>query len=268
MSAQHPVLQASPKIVDYFNSNSASFVLCSIVLDEEQWWGRTTSFHRINSPFSPKKMISLVLIDVGGQSWMLVSSSRPSGLGALSLQRPPYGVLPEGIRCCGIFRLRVGQGNLGCNYTCIWKKKKKVFWGKDWDDASISEGGLSPPPPTPIPQPLCLWLLTRVAPVPPLLLSPCSDNRMGFNEELDVAPTPVAPAKQAPRAASSHFITLHQIKSNKLITNGSGHASSKYRINIIDLILSVLNEKRINAQANIKVLFSRATLTIGWNERA
>lgn len=84
---------------------------------------------------------------------------------------------------------------------------------------------------TPIPQPLCLWLLTRVAPLPHLLLSPCLDNRMGFNEGLEVAPTPVAPAKQAPRAASSHFITLHQIKSNKLITNGGGHASSKYRIN-------------------------------------
>lgn len=119
------------------------------------------------------------------------------------------------------------------------------------------------PPPTPIPQPLCLWLLTRVAPVPHPLLSPCSDNRMGFNEELDVAPTPVTLAKPAPRAVSSHFITLHQIKSNKLITNGSGHASSKYRINIIDLILSVLSEKRINAEANIKVLFSRATVTIG-----
>lgn len=259
MSAQHPVLQASPNIVDYFNSNSASFVLCSAVLDEEQWRVRTISFRRINSPFSPKQMISLSLIDVGGQSWTLVFSSGPSGLGALSLQRPPYGVLPEGIRCCRIFRLRVGQGSLGCNYTCIWGKKKKE-----------SSQRVVPPPTstlTPIPQPLCLWLLTRVAPVP-RVLSPSSDNRMGFNEELDVAPTPVAPAKQAPRAASSHFITLHQIKSNKLITNGSGHASSKYRINIIDLILSVLSEKHINAEANIKVLFSKATVTIGWIEGA
>lgn len=152
MSAQHPVLQASPNIVDYFNSNSASFVLCSAVLDEEQWRVRTISFRRINSPFSPKQMISLSLIDVGGQSWTLVFSSGPSGLGALSLQRPPYGVLPEGIRCCRIFRLRVGQGSLGCNYTCIWgKKKKKSLLGgggeRDWDDASISEGGPPPPPP-------------------------------------------------------------------------------------------------------------------------
>lgn len=175
MSAQHPALQASPNIVDYFKSNSASFVLCSTVLDEEQWWGRTISFRRINSPFSPKQMISLSLIDVGGQSWMLVSSSGPSGLGALSLQRPPYGILPEGIRCCRIFRLRVGQGSLGCNYTCVWGGGgvRGVFWGeRDWDDASISEGGPPPSTLTPIPQPLCLWLLTRVAPVPHLLLSP------------------------------------------------------------------------------------------------
>lgn len=80
---------------------------------------------------------------------------------------------------------------------------------------------------------------------------------------LDVAPTPVAPAKQTPRAASSHFITLHQIKSNKLITNDCGHASSKYRINIIDLILSMLSEKLINAGARITALFSRARATIG-----
>lgn len=145
MSAQHPVLQASPSIVDYFNSNSASFVLCSTDLDEEQWWGRTISFRQINSPFSPKQMISLSLTDVGGQSWMLVSSSGPSGLGALSLQRPPHGVLPEGIRCCGIILLRVGQGSLGCNYTGVWKKTKKSSGGtRGRDDASISEGGPLP----------------------------------------------------------------------------------------------------------------------------
>lgn len=171
MSAQHPVLQASPKIVDYFNSNSASFVLCSIVLDEEQWWGRTTSFHRINSPFSPKKMISLVLIDVGGQSWMLVSSSRPSGLGALSLQRPPYGVLPEGIRCCGIFRLRVGQGNLGCNYTCIWKKKKKSSGGKI-GMMLPSQRVVCPPPPRHRSPSLSVCGCSRESPRCPLSSSP------------------------------------------------------------------------------------------------
>lgn len=147
MSAQHPVLQASPNIVDYFNSNSASFVLCSAVLDEEQWRVRTISFCRINSPFSPKQMINLSLIDVGGESWTLVFSSGPSGLGALSLQRPPYGVLPEGIRCCRIFRLRVGQGSLGCNYTCIWgKKKKRVFWGGARLGWCFHLRGWSPPP--------------------------------------------------------------------------------------------------------------------------
>lgn len=257
MSAQHSVLQASPNIVGYFNSNSASFVLCSAVLDEEQWWGRTISFCRINSPFSPKQMISLSVIDVGGQGWMLASSRGPSGLGALSLLRPPYGVLPEGIRC---FIWGWGRAVWGVITHAL--EKKSLLGERDWDDASLIEGGPPPSIVTPIPQPLCLWLLTRVAPVPHLLLSPCSDNRMGFNEELNVAPTPDAPAKQAPRAASSHFITLHQIKSNKLITNGNGHASSKYRINIIDLILSVLSEKRINAEANIKVLFFRATVTI------
>lgn len=264
MSAQHPALQASPNIVDYFKSNSASFVLCSTVLDEEQWWGRTISFRWINSPFSPKQMISLSLIDVGGQSWMLVSSSGPSGLGALSLQRPPYGILPEGIRCCRIFRLRVGQGSLGCNYTCVCGGGE-VFWGeRDWDDASISEGGPPPlHPDTDPPASLSVAAHASRPGAPSPSLPPCSDNRMGFNEELDVAPTPVTAAKQAPRAASSHFITLHQIKSNKLITNGSDHASSKYRINIIDLILSVVSEKHINAEANIKVLFSRATVTIG-----
>lgn len=146
MSAQHPVLQASPNIVDYFNSNSASFVLCSAVLDEEQWRVRTISFRWINSPFSPKQMISLSLIDVGGQSWTLVFSSGPSGLGALSLQRPSYGVLPEGIRCCRIFRLRVGQGSLGCNYTCIWGKKR-VFWGGARLGWCFHLRGWSPPPP-------------------------------------------------------------------------------------------------------------------------
>lgn len=78
-----------------------------------------------------------------------------------------------------------------------------------------------------------------------------------------MAPTTVATAKQALGAASRHFITLHQIKSNKLITNDCGHASSKYRINIIDLILSMLSEKLINAGAKITALFSRATPTIG-----
>lgn len=86
---------------------------------------------------------------------------------------------------------------------------------------------------------------------------------MGFSEGLEVAPTPVAPAKPTPRATSSHFITLHQIKSNKLITNGGGHASSKYRINIIDLILSMLSEILISAGAKIAALFSRSTVTIG-----
>lgn len=86
-------------------------------------------------------------------------------------------------------------------------------------------------------------------------LPACLDNRMCFSGDLEVAPTPVAPAKQAPRAASRHFITLHQIKSNKLITNDCGHASSKYRINIIDLILSMLSEKLINARAKIKACF-------------
>lgn len=105
---------------------------------------------------------------------------------------------------------------------------------------------------TQIPLPLCLRLLTRVTCPPPLQVpSPCLDNRMGPSGGLKVAPTPVAPAKQAPRAAWRHFITLHQIKSNKLITNDCGHASSKYRINIIDLILSMLSEKLINAGAKI-----------------
>lgn len=139
MSAQHPVLQASPNIVDYFNSNSASFVLCSVVLDKEQWWGRTISFCQINSPFSPKQMISLSLIDVGGQSWMLVSSRRPSGLGALSLLRPPYGVLPEGIRC---FIWGWGRAVWGVITHAFEKKKKKSLLGeRDWDDASLTEGG-------------------------------------------------------------------------------------------------------------------------------
>lgn len=75
------------------------------------------------------------------------------------------------------------------------------------------------------------------------LLSPCSDNRMCFSGDLEVAPTVVGPAKQTPRTARRHFITLHQIKSNKLITNNCVHASNKYRINIIDLILSMLSEK-------------------------
>lgn len=91
---------------------------------------------------------------------------------------------------------------------------------------------------------------------------------MGLSGALEVAPTPVAPAKQTPRAASRHFITLHQIKSNKLITNDCGHASSKYRINIIDLILSMLSEKLINAGAKITALSSRAAATTGRIKRS
>lgn len=121
---------------------------------------------------------------------------------------------------------------------------------------------------TPISLPLCLRLLTRVAPGLPPPPPPPPPTVLGQSDGLHrgpwmMAPTPVAPAKQTPRAASSHFITLHQIKSNKLITNDCGHASSKYRINIIDLILSMLSEKLINAGARITALFSRARATIG-----
>ncbi len=115
---------------------------------------------------------------------------------------------------------------------------------------------------------LYCWVLKWWWQLSPWVSSSRLDNRMGFSRGLEVAPTPVAPAKQTPRAASSHFITLHQIKSNKLITNDCGHASSKYRINIIDLILSMLSEKRINAGARITALFSRATATIGWIKRS
>lgn len=83
---------------------------------------------------------------------------------------------------------------------------------------------------------------------------------MDFTEGLDVAPTWVAPAKWAPRSASRHFITLHQIKSNKLITNDRGHASSKYRINIIDLILSMLSEKK---KKNVSVPGPKSQLCFG-----
>lgn len=50
---------------------------------------------------------------------MLVTLSRPSGLGALSLQKHPCGALPAGIRCCESFRGGVEQGWVGCNYTCM-----------------------------------------------------------------------------------------------------------------------------------------------------
>lgn len=222
-------------------------------------------------------MISLCvmgsLIDVGGQSWMLVTLSGPLGLGALSLQRPPCGALPAGIRCCGSFRwgwwggawwgvithacegpLRVMRFG-GCCHLSGWSLPP--LWHRSpclsvygWSRESPRSTHPAPPPP------------------PSPLLYPCLDNRMGFSGGLEVAPTPVVPAKQAPRAASNYFITLHQIKSNKLITNDCGHASSKYRINIIDLILSMLSEKLINAGAKITALFSRATATIGWIKRS
>lgn len=166
----------------------------------------------------------------------------------------------------------VGWGMVGCNYTCMWRASE----GNEVWRMLPSQRVVPPSTVTPISLPLCLRLVTRVAPVhpprtpPPTspLLYPCLDNRMGFSGGLEVAPTPVVPAKQAPRAASNYFITLHQIKSNKLITNDCGHASSKYRINIIDLILSMLSEKLINAGAKITALFSRATATIGWIKRS
>lgn len=133
----------------------------------------------------------------------------------------------------------------------------------------LSQRVVPPSTLTPIPLPLCLWLLTRITPgTLGLLLSLRLDNRVGFSAGLEVAPVPVAAAKLAPRAASSNFITLHQIKSNKLITNDGMHASSKYRINITDLIPSVLSEKRMNAGAKIKVLCSGSTATIGQIKRS
>lgn len=196
---------------------------------------------------------------------MLVTLSGPSGLGARSLQRPPCGALPAGIRCCESFH-GGGWGGAGrgvITHAC----EAKASEGNEVWRMLPSQRVVPPSTLTPIPLPLCPRLLTRVAPVPPVPPVPASPHAwtigrasVGF---LEVAPTPVAPAKQAPRAAPRHFITLHQIKSNKLITNDCGHASSKYRINIIDLILSMLSEKLINAGAKITALFSRATATIG-----
>lgn len=122
---------------------------------------------------------------------------------------------------------------------------------------------------TPIPLPLCPWLLTRVAPVPLVSSSPHAWT-IGWASvrAWKWRPPQLLQPSRLPRATSSHFITLHQIKSNKLITNGGGHASSKYRINIIDLILSMLSEILINAGAKIAVLFSRSTATIGWIKRS
>lgn len=62
-------------------------------------------------------MISLCvmgsLIDVGGQTKMVVALRGPWGLGALSLQRPPCGALPVGIRCCESFRWGPGGAGRG-----------------------------------------------------------------------------------------------------------------------------------------------------------
>lgn len=133
------------------------------------------------------------------------------------------------------------------------------------EDAAISAGGPSLHSDTDLPASLSAAAHASRPRSPSSSSSPDRARTIGWASvgALDVAPTPVAPAKQTPRAASSHFITLHQIKSNKLITNDCGHASSKYRINIIDLILSMLSEKLINAGAKITALFSRATATIG-----
>lgn len=122
--------------------------------------------------------------------------------------------------------------------------KDRPLEGNEGWKMLASRGVVAPSAPTAIPPLLCLRPLTRVARLPPPLLpSPRSDNGMCFSKDLEVAPTPVAPAKRAPRTAPRHLITLHQIKSNKLITNNCRHASNKYWISIIDLILSVLSEK-------------------------
>lgn len=188
------------------------------------------------------------------------SISGPSGLGALSLQKPPCGDLPAGIRCCE----SDGGGWGGAGWGVITHAcEGKASEGNEVWRTLPSQRVVPPSTLTPIPLPLCLRLLTRVAPSP----SSLRGRTIGWASvgALDVAPTPVAPAKRAPRAASSHFITLHQIKSNKLITNDCGHASSKYGINIIDLILSMLSEKLINAWDKITAPFSRATATTRMN---
>lgn len=209
------------------------------------------------------------LIDVGGQSWMLVTLSGLLGLEALSLQKPPS---PLWFSTCGYqvsFHLGGGARWGVITHACegkasegneVWRMLGAggpTFYCDTDPTAPLSAVAHAHPTPP--------HTHTHTPLQPTLVLGQSDGLHWGA---IYGAPTPVAPAKQAPRAASRHFITLHQIKSNKLITNDCGHASSKYRINIIDLILSMLSEKLINAGAKITALFSRAAATIGWIKRS
>lgn len=100
---------------------------------------------------------------------MLVTLSRPLGLGALSLQRPPCGALPAGIRCSESFR--GGWGGAGWGVITHACEGKASECNEVWRMLP-SQRVVPPTTLTPIPLPLCLRLLTRVALVPPVPSSP------------------------------------------------------------------------------------------------
>lgn len=190
---------------------------------------------------------------------MLVNLTGPLGIGALSLEWPLCGALPVGIRCCG--SLCGGWGGTGwgvITHAC----ERKASEGNEVWRMSPSQRVVPPSAWTTIPLPLCLQPLTRVGLVPWSASLPMPGQSDGLQWGPGSVAHPGRFSQAGSQAASRHFITLHQIKSNKLITNDCGHASSKYRINIIDLILSMLSEKLVNAWAKITAPFPRATATI------
>lgn len=182
---------------------------------------------------------------------MLVTLSGPWGLGKpYHCKGPPVALY---LRVSGVARAWgrgggwLGWGGAGRGVITHACEGKASEGNEVWRMRPISAGGPSLHSDTDPPASLsAVAHASRAPPHPSVPSNPLARPMLGQSARgaLEGAPDPVSPAKQAPTASSRHFIALHQIKSNKLITNNSGHARGKYRINIIDLILSMLSEKK------------------------
>lgn len=91
-------------------------------------------------------MISLSLIDVGGQSWMLLSPSRPSGFGALSSKRP---LMASYLKVSGVVRSFLwgrGRAAWGVITHAFERKKKSLLWVTRLGRCFHLRGWSLPPP--------------------------------------------------------------------------------------------------------------------------
>lgn len=144
---------------------------------------------------------------------MLVTLSGPLGLGALSLQRPPCGALPAGIRCCESFRGGWGGAGWGViTHACEGKASE----GNEVWRMLPSQRVVPPSTLTPIPLPLCLRLLTRVAPVPPPRPQSPPLPMLGQSDGLQWGPGSGAhPSRSSQAGSQSCFQAFHHITSDQ-----------------------------------------------------